>query len=179
MYINTLSYWLLILLFFYLLGIMFPSSFYDIHWRSFKGDIFFCVQVYKQKVKHLLYEHQNNISELKAEGSVALKQAQDGHNGSEMELRKDKRALKVELKEQELAHEDVIKNLKKVSHRIMSVFYYQKGRAISIISTKWNWIKNQYMSTSKGNLLPTSVMNSIRDAVNFEINVIILYLLNV
>merc|ERR1712111_312578 len=37
------------------------------------------IKVYKQKVKHLLYEHQNNISELKAEGSVALKQAQDGH----------------------------------------------------------------------------------------------------
>merc|ERR1711936_354954 len=41
------------------------------------------IKVYKQKVKHLLYENQNNISELKAEGSVALKQAQDGHNGSE------------------------------------------------------------------------------------------------
>ena len=72
-------------------------------------------QVYKQKVKHLLYEHQNNISELKAEGTVALKLAQDEHRGNELDLRKDKRSLKVELKEQELAHEDVIKNLKKVS----------------------------------------------------------------
>ena len=26
-------------------------------------------QVYKQKVKHLLYEHQNQISELKSDGS--------------------------------------------------------------------------------------------------------------
>ena len=66
-------------------------------------------------MKHLLYEHQNNISELKAEGAVALKLSQDNHNSSEMDLRKDKRALKVELKEQELAHEDVIKNLKKVN----------------------------------------------------------------
>ena len=33
----------------------------------------FRVQVYKQKVKHLLYEHQNNISELKAENTVALR----------------------------------------------------------------------------------------------------------
>ena len=82
----------------------------------------FCVQVYKQKVKHLLYEHQNNISELKAEGLVALKQAQDGHNSSEMELRKDKRALKVELKDQELEHEDVIKDLKKVCMQLI-LFY--------------------------------------------------------
>ncbi|KAK6178474.1 hypothetical protein SNE40_013260 [Patella caerulea] len=71
------------------------------------------IKVYKQKVKHLLYEHQNNVSELKAESGVSLKLAQDEHEGNETDLRKDKRALKVHLKEQELAHEDVIKNLKR------------------------------------------------------------------
>lgn len=73
------------------------------------------IKVYKQKVKHLLYEHQNNISELKAQNTVSLKMTQDEHRGEETVLRKDKRSLKVELKEQELAHEDIIKNLKKVS----------------------------------------------------------------
>lgn len=62
----------------------------------------------------MLYEHQNNISELKAESTVALKLAQDEHRGDEKELRKDKRSLKVDNKEQELANEDVIKNLKRV-----------------------------------------------------------------
>eukprot|EP00112_Aurelia_sp_Birch-Aquarium-sp1_P000082 Seg1005.10 transcript_id=Seg1005.10/GoldUCD/mRNA.D3Y31 product="Dynein regulatory complex subunit 4" protein_id=Seg1005.10/GoldUCD/D3Y31 len=71
------------------------------------------IKVYKQKVKHLLYEHQNNITELKAESAVALKLAQDEHRGNEQGLGKDKRSLKVELKEQELAHEDIIKNLKR------------------------------------------------------------------
>ncbi|KAL4235399.1 Dynein regulatory complex subunit 4 [Mactra antiquata] len=71
------------------------------------------IKVYKQKVKHLLYEHQNNISELKAEGAVSLKLAQDDHRGEELDLRKDKRALKVSLKEQELSHEEIIKNLKR------------------------------------------------------------------
>ncbi|KAK2191116.1 hypothetical protein NP493_61g05046 [Ridgeia piscesae] len=71
------------------------------------------IKVYKQKVKHLLYEHQNNISELKAESTVALKLAQDDHRSDELELRRDKRSLKVELKEQQLSHEDVIKDLKK------------------------------------------------------------------
>ncbi|XP_041455315.1 dynein regulatory complex subunit 4-like [Lytechinus pictus] len=70
------------------------------------------IKVYKQKVKHLLYEHQNNISELKAESAVALKLAQDDNRSSEGDLRKDKRNLKVSLKEQELAHEDIIKDLK-------------------------------------------------------------------
>ncbi|XP_071083552.1 dynein regulatory complex subunit 4-like [Haliotis cracherodii] len=71
------------------------------------------IKVYKQKVKHLLYEHQNNISELKAQGAVSLKLAEDTHQYEEKDLRKDRRALKVELKEQEMAHEDVIKNLKR------------------------------------------------------------------
>ena len=65
-------------------------------------------------MKHLLYEHQNNITELKAESTVALRLAQDDNRKSELVLRKDKRSLKVEIKEQELSHEDVIKNLKKV-----------------------------------------------------------------
>lgn len=69
-------------------------------------------------MKHLLYEHQNNISELKAEGTVAFKLAQDENRGSELELRKDKRGLKVEIKEQQLAHEDIIKNMKKVRFSI-------------------------------------------------------------
>ena len=46
---------------------------------------------------------------------MSLKLAQDDHRENELDLRKDKRSLKVELKEQELAHEDIIKNLKKVS----------------------------------------------------------------
>ncbi|XP_042311208.1 dynein regulatory complex subunit 4 isoform X2 [Sceloporus undulatus] len=69
------------------------------------------IKVYKQKVKHLLYEHQNNLTELKAEGTVSMKLAQKDHRSQEMELRKDMRTLKVELKEQELANEMVVKNL--------------------------------------------------------------------
>ncbi|XP_060644046.2 dynein regulatory complex subunit 4 isoform X1 [Anolis sagrei] len=70
------------------------------------------IKVYKQKVKHLLYEHQNNLTELKAEGTVSMKLAQKDHRTQEMELRKDMRTLKVELKEQELANEMVVKNLR-------------------------------------------------------------------
>uniref|UniRef100_G1PSP2 Dynein regulatory complex subunit 4 n=2 Tax=Myotis lucifugus TaxID=59463 RepID=G1PSP2_MYOLU len=70
------------------------------------------IKVYKQKVKHLLYEHQNNLTEMKAEGTVAMKLAQKEHRTQEGTLRKDMRALKVELKEQELANEVVVKNLR-------------------------------------------------------------------
>lgn len=59
-----------------------------------------CEQVYKQKVKHLLYEHQNNITTLKADGELAIKLQQDEFRKHEGDLGKDKRNLRLELKEQ-------------------------------------------------------------------------------
>lgn len=70
------------------------------------------IKVYKQKVKHLLYEHQENLSELKVEGTLSMKRAQKDHWAQETELRKEMRSLKVDLKEQELANEVVVKNLR-------------------------------------------------------------------
>jgi growth arrest-specific protein 8 len=72
------------------------------------------IKVYKQKVKHLLYEHQNAISQLKTDHEMAIKMLQEEHRAQEAELKKEKRALKLELKEMELAHEDFVKNLKEV-----------------------------------------------------------------
>ena len=60
----------------------------------------FVLQVYKQKVKHLLYEHQNNISTLKADGELGPKLAGEEAAKREGELQKDCRTLKLELKEQ-------------------------------------------------------------------------------
>lgn len=62
----------------------------------------------------MLYEHQENLTELKAEGTLSVKRAQKDHWAQEMELRKDMRSLKVELKEQELAKEVVVKNMRLV-----------------------------------------------------------------
>ncbi|XP_020278946.1 growth arrest-specific protein 8 [Pseudomyrmex gracilis] len=70
------------------------------------------LKLYKQKVKHLMHEHQNNLSENKADHLVALKLAQDDHNAQENELIRDKIELKKLQKEQELAHVGVIRALK-------------------------------------------------------------------
>ena len=70
------------------------------------------IKVYKQKVKHLLYEHQNNISTLKADGELSLKKQQDEFLRRDSELQKDKRSLKQELKEKELANEHFVRQLK-------------------------------------------------------------------
>ena len=70
------------------------------------------IKVYKQKVKHLLYEHQNSITQLKTDLEMATKLLQDEHRVRERELKEDKRSLKMELKELELSHEDFVRNLK-------------------------------------------------------------------
>ncbi|KAL1256487.1 hypothetical protein QQF64_012032, partial [Cirrhinus molitorella] len=69
------------------------------------------IKVYKQKVKHLLYEQQNMLSELKAESVVSTKLLQKEHADLENKLQKDMCCLKVDIKEQELSSENVIKNL--------------------------------------------------------------------
>ncbi|XP_078356253.1 dynein regulatory complex subunit 4-like, partial [Oculina patagonica] len=96
------------------------------------------IKVYKQKVKHLLYEHQNNIAELKAESAVALKLAQDDHKNNEQDLRKNKRSLKVELKEQELSHEDVVKNLKKGHDEHVTKLRQDFERQVKEIESKYD-----------------------------------------
>uniref|UniRef100_A0A8K9UYW7 Dynein regulatory complex subunit 4 n=1 Tax=Oncorhynchus mykiss TaxID=8022 RepID=A0A8K9UYW7_ONCMY len=52
------------------------------------------IKVYKQKVKHLLYEHQNSISELKGAGVVSNKLMQKEHAELENEFCKGMRTLK-------------------------------------------------------------------------------------
>ena len=71
-------------------------------------------QVYKQRVKHLLYEHQDERTRQKLSAQVSLKVSQGDYRSSEAELKADKRTLKVELKELQLAHEDFIVGLKTV-----------------------------------------------------------------
>ncbi|CAH1960084.1 unnamed protein product [Acanthoscelides obtectus] len=70
------------------------------------------LKFYKQKVKHLQFEHQNNLTEAKAEALVSLKNAQDEHSQQERELLRDKKNLKAHAREQELSHQDQVKSLK-------------------------------------------------------------------
>lgn len=70
------------------------------------------IKVYKQRVKHLLYEHQDERTRQKLGAQVSLKIAQADSRTSEADLTSDKRLLKVELKEMQLAHDDFMTALK-------------------------------------------------------------------
>merc|ERR1740116_818568 len=70
------------------------------------------LKMFQQQLKHLRYHQQDEVVELKTDAELALKLQEDHHRVTEAEIRKDKRALKVEMKEAEVAQDDFIRMLK-------------------------------------------------------------------
>ncbi len=60
------------------------------------------------------YEHQNNVTQLKTETETSLKAQNDEQREKEYNMKKASKKAKAESKEQDLSHEDVMKNLKQV-----------------------------------------------------------------
>lgn len=71
------------------------------------------IKIYKQRLKHLLYEHQNEITKRKTEAEEALKIAQDDDREGESDMKEDRRALNINLKEIEFTHDEHIRSLKR------------------------------------------------------------------
>lgn len=71
------------------------------------------IKIYKQRLKHLLQEHQNEVTHKKTESEQALKMAQDDNRENEADVKEDKRNLNIELKEIEISHEEYIRGLKR------------------------------------------------------------------
>eukprot|EP01004_Peranema_trichophorum_P003928 NODE_2885_length_1468_cov_6.882528_g2495_i0.p1 GENE.NODE_2885_length_1468_cov_6.882528_g2495_i0~~NODE_2885_length_1468_cov_6.882528_g2495_i0.p1 ORF type:complete len:455 (-),score=103.32 NODE_2885_length_1468_cov_6.882528_g2495_i0:33-1397(-) len=66
------------------------------------------MKVYKQKLRHLLYEQKVQVAELKTETERGLKNKLEEHREKEADLKKDKREIKKESKGQQLEHEDLL-----------------------------------------------------------------------
>ncbi|XP_062996933.1 dynein regulatory complex subunit 4 [Elgaria multicarinata webbii] len=126
------------------------------------------IKVYKQKVKHLLYEHQNNLTELKAEGTVSMKLAQKDHRSQEMEMRKDMRTLKVDLKEQELANEMVVKNLRLKQQEDMTRLRNDFERQVREIEAKYE--KKMRVLRDELDLRRKTEIHEIEERKNGQIN---------
>merc|ERR1712072_1268547 len=63
------------------------------------------LKMFQQRLKHLRYHQQDEVVELKTDSELTLKLQEDHHRITEAEIKKDKRALKVEMKEAEVAQE--------------------------------------------------------------------------
>merc|ERR1719510_1454683 len=70
------------------------------------------LKMFQQRLKHLRYHQQDEVVELKTDAELALKLQEDHHRITEAEIKKDKRSLKVEMKEAEVSQEDFIRMLK-------------------------------------------------------------------
>ncbi|XP_039619335.1 dynein regulatory complex subunit 4 [Polypterus senegalus] len=126
------------------------------------------IKVYKQKVKHLMYEHQNNTSELKAEGVVAMTIAQKEHSSEENELRKGIRALKIDIKEQELGNENLVKNLKLKHDEEITKLQSDFERQVKEIEVKYE--KKMRVLRDELDLRRKNEIHEIEERKNSQIN---------
>ncbi|KAF7410206.1 hypothetical protein HZH68_004587 [Vespula germanica] len=105
------------------------------------------MKLYKQKVKHLMYEHQTNLSETKADHLVALKLAQDDHISQENELIRDKKELKKAQREQEVARLNEMHELKlHHAEEINNIMKKFESEAIELEQKYEQKLTNQYES---------------------------------
>lgn len=94
------------------------------------------IKIYKQRLKHLLHEHQNEITVKKTEAEMAVKMAQDDDRESELEVKDDKRTLNIALKEIELSHEEFIRGLKREQdHKITTLRHEFERKANEVQKT--------------------------------------------
>ncbi|KAG9342022.1 hypothetical protein JZ751_018340, partial [Albula glossodonta] len=126
------------------------------------------VKDYKQKVKHLLYEHQNSLSEQKAARTTAKKVLQTEHIEREFELRKEIRSLKTQLKEMELASENLVKKLKlKTDEEIIQM---QNDFERQLLENKGKYDHKNSVMQKDLNLRWTNEIHKIEERKNSQIN---------
>ena len=71
------------------------------------------IKIYKQRLKHLLHEHQANVTVRKTEAEVALKMAQDDDREQQSDVKGERRVVNLALREIELTHDEYIRGLKR------------------------------------------------------------------
>lgn len=57
------------------------------------------IKIYKQRLKHLVFQNQDQLTQLKKDSQITLKNIEDEHRVNERELKQDIRSLKVAKKE--------------------------------------------------------------------------------
>lgn len=71
------------------------------------------IKIYKQRLKHLVFQNQDQLTQLKKDSQITLKNIEDEHRITERELKQDIRSLKVAKKEQEVRHQEYLNSLTK------------------------------------------------------------------
>lgn len=96
------------------------------------------IKIYKQRLKHLLLEHQNEIASKKTEAEMALKMAQDDDRETEMDIKEDRRHLNIELREIELTHEEYVRGLKREQDQKITTLRHEFERKASEVQKSFD-----------------------------------------
>ncbi|KAK5649457.1 hypothetical protein RI129_000486 [Pyrocoelia pectoralis] len=111
------------------------------------------LKLYKQKVKHLEYEHQNDLTQCKTDALTSLKNATDDHTQQEWELLKDKRDLKISQRQQEVAHQEQMRAFKIEHSRLVDEArkdFENKARETELkYEKKFNLLKQELSTKHK------------------------------
>jgi chromosome segregation ATPase len=96
------------------------------------------LNLFKQKVKHLLFQNQDNQTALKKDVEVTLKQLEDEHRIGERELKFDNRALNMQVKEQEVNQNEYMFALKTEYDRNMTQLRQDYERVYNDVKAKYH-----------------------------------------
>lgn len=96
------------------------------------------IKIYKQRLKHLLYEHQNELTAKKTEAEQALKIAQDDDYENEIDIKTDRRLLNNSLKEIEVTHEEYIRSLKREQDQKITFLRHEFERRGSEVTKNYD-----------------------------------------
>jgi hypothetical protein len=78
------------------------------------------IRVYVQKVKHLEYEHKNNLKKVQMEAKEIILEEEELQQEREKNLKNTKNSLQIELKERELSNEEEIEQMKQAHEKNLS-----------------------------------------------------------
>jgi len=78
------------------------------------------IKIYMQRLMHLMFQNSDQLTTLKKEAQITLKNSEDQHRICERELKADLRALKVQKKEQEGRQQEYSNALHRAFNRKMT-----------------------------------------------------------
>nr|XP_014285640.1 growth arrest-specific protein 8 [Halyomorpha halys] len=126
------------------------------------------IKAFNEKIKHLVYEHQCKLTEIKAENMVALKIAQEEYHKQEAILIQEKEELKKQIVEEQLSHEEELRTvLQKHGEELFGIRdeFMKKIEEMSIKAEKrLQKIKNYYETKNKMEI--TQIVENKNDVIH-------------
>ena len=95
------------------------------------------IKIYKQRCKHLIFQNLDQLTELKKEAQITLKNVEDENRINERELKQDLRAIKVAQKEQEVRHKEYLNALTQEKNKQQTKLKHEFERICNEINTKY------------------------------------------